>query len=188
MNIIKHHDNPLIELHENFLTGAECRHLLSLPVKFDRSKGWDKNTDKPHFHEARTSETAFASNETKDLKLKIANYFSVPNDTIEPLQLQRYGPGQQYRAHQDFFHDGINLKNNRICTFILYLNEDFTGGATEFPGLGFGIRPTAGSGLFFRYDYEDQAINEKTLHAGTPIVTGSKTIITAWFRKNKYKS
>lgn len=186
MNIIQYHDNPLVELHEDFLTAAECQRLLSLPLDFKKSQGWDRDTDKPHYHEARTSETAFAGDLTKDLKLKIANYLNVDDDRIEPLQFQKYGPGQQYRAHQDFFSTGQNLDNNRVFTFILYLNETFTGGATEFPSIGIGVKPRAGSGLFFRYDYDDPAMNEKTLHAGTPIVTGSKTIVTAWVRKNSF--
>lgn len=186
MNIVQYHNIPLVELHESFLTPAECQNLLSLPLNFNRSQGWDKNTDSPHLHDSRTSESAHAGKLTPALKKKIADHFKVDEEYIEPLQFQRYGPNQQYRAHQDFFSDGINLKNNRVCTFILYLNEGFTGGATEFPLLGLGIRPRAGGGLFFRYDYDDPAINEKTLHAGTPVVTGTKTIVTAWFRKHPY--
>lgn len=186
MNIIKYHDTPLVELHEDFLNSTDCQRLISLPLKFNRSQGWDNSTDTPHLHDSRTSETAFAGDLTPKLRQKIANYFNVPVETIEPLQFQRYGPNQQYRAHHDYFSTGKNLENNRIWTFIIYLNEDFTGGATEFPLLNIGVRPRAGSGVFFKYDYDDTEINNKTLHAGTPVMTGSKTIVTAWFRKNPH--
>jgi prolyl 4-hydroxylase len=186
MTVVQYHDKPLVELHEDFLTAAECQRLLSLPLDFKRSQGWDRNEDKPHLHDSRTSETAFAGARTPKLRAKIAKYFNVNEDIIEPLQFQRYGPGQQYRPHHDYFSAGKNLENNRIWTFIIYLNESFTGGATEFPKLSFGIRPKAGSGLFFKYDYSDPVVNDLTLHAGTPVVTGSKNIVTAWFRTNKY--
>lgn len=186
MNIVKYHDIPLVEVHEDFLTPSDCQRLLSLPLNFNRSHGWDNNTDTPHLHDSRTSETAFAGNQTLQLRQKIADHFKVAVDTIEHLQFQRYGPNQQYQAHHDYFSTGKNLENNRIYTFVIYLNEEFTGGATEFPLLNIGIRPRAGSGVFFKYDYDDPEINNKTLHAGTPIVTGSKTIVTAWFRKNKF--
>lgn len=188
MQITQYHNVPTVELHEKFLTPDECRRFLSLPLDFNRSQGWDRDNDKPHLHDARTSETAYAGKLTDDLRQKIADYFNVDKDFIEPLQFQRYGPGQQYRAHHDYFSTGINLENNRVWTFVLYLNEEFTGGATEFPLLGLGIRPQAGSGLFFKYDYDDPALNNKTLHAGTPVITGSKTIVTAWFRKNPYSN
>ena len=70
-------------------------------------------------------------------------------------------------------------------TFVLYLNDDFSGGFTEFPLLKTGFKPKKGSGIFFKYNYDDHKYNELTLHSGTPVIEGVKKIVTAWFRKNK---
>lgn len=37
----------------------------------------------------------------------------------------------------------------RLSTLILYLNDDFKGGQTDFPELGISVEPTAGDAIYF---------------------------------------
>ena len=46
----------------------------------------------------------------------------------EALQILRYRPGQQYRSHVDW--DGGD--NRRVLTALVYLNEGYGGGETQF--------------------------------------------------------
>lgn len=54
--------------------------------------------------------------------------------SVEPLQILRYQPGEEYRPHYDTL---ARMQNQRVLTFLIYLNEDYDGGETLFlrPGL-----------------------------------------------------
>ena len=59
------------------------------------------------------------------------------------------------------------------------------GGETYFPKLGLKVYPKKGMAVYFEYFYNDQTLNELTLHGGAPVVTGEKWIATQWFRRKK---
>lgn len=188
INVVQYNSRPLVEIHERFLSQAECTRLLSLPLNFGRSMGWSNETDATHVTEHRTSSTAYAGHRTPRLKKRVADHLGLDISTLEDLQYQKYEKGQEYRPHFDFFSASeIHSENNRICTFIMYLNDDFTGGYTSFPNLNLSIKPKAGDALFFRYDYDDAMINNLTLHSGEPVQSGVKYIVTGWFRKKEIK-
>jgi len=187
MSRIKVNDQPLIYLHPNLLTSDECWHFQQLPLFFKKSKAiwYDENNNQVSHHDGRTSETAYAKDfiEEKQLRIKISNEFNIDINTIEPLQFTRYSNNQEYQAHHDYFKEGSLLSNNRIYTLIIYLNDNYGGGETEFPLLNKTIIPKSGMGLFFKYDYNIVGLNELTLHAGLPVTSGVKNIITAWVRE-----
>ena len=108
---------------------------------------------------------------------------------LEPLHILQYGVGQEYKKHKDFFNTPSHdiTDNDRIGTAILYLNEGFKGGETVFPDIGLKIVPEKGSLLFFDYKYSYET-NQKTLHAGLPVVEGTKYIATVWIRSKPYIS
>ncbi len=187
VNVVTYNSEPKIELHEDFLTPHECQEFLRQPFEFKNSQGWDATTDAPHYTEYRTSSSAYNSKLTNVLKQKISDYLSVDITTIEDLQVQRYHPGQEFKRHFDYFHSGRHLDNNRIATMIIYLNDNFTGGNTEFPRLNLSIKPKAGTGLYFEFGYDDPNINLLTEHSGNPVTYGVKYIVTAWFRKQPYR-
>lgn len=97
----------------------------------------------------------------------------------EALYVMRYTPGQEYRPH----HDALaGLRNQRQCTAIAYLNEDYEGGATVFPKLSISLRANAGDVLIFdNVDAEGQP-HPLMLHAGEPVTQGAKWIATRWIR------
>lgn len=97
----------------------------------------------------------------------------------EPLQILRYRPGQEYRAH----FDGLaNVGNQRIMTMLIYLNHDYSGGETDFPKAGISFRGKAGDALLFHNVREDGALDEMSLHAGLPVLRGEKLLASRWIR------
>ena len=56
------------------------------------------------------------------------------------------------------------------------------GGATEFPQLGIAFPPQQGTLLLWNNALPGGAPNSHVIHAGTPVVRGTKYIITKWFR------
>ena len=69
---------------------------------------------------------------------------------------------------------------------MLFLNTLKEGGATAFPELGIQIAPKAGVLLTWNNAKPDGTPNEATLHAGTPVTTGVKYVITRCYRSRKW--
>lgn len=97
----------------------------------------------------------------------------------ETLQVLRYGPGQQYRPHLDAIP---GLANQRVLTFLVYLNDDYAGGETVFPELGIAVAGKTGLGLLFANALPDGRPDPRTRHAGAPVAAGTKLIASRWIR------
>lgn len=112
----------------------------------------------------------------------------------EAVQGQRYAPGQQFKAHNDWFYTSEGYwpqeearGGQRSWTAMAYLNAVEAGGATAFTTLGFQIEPKPGALLLWNNALPDGRPNEATLHAGTPVVRGVKYIITKWYRTRPWR-
>lgn len=82
----------------------------------------------------------------------------------ERWRCYRYEPGQFFAPH----YDGAFVRNEQEgsrLTLILYLNEDFEGGETNFLDLDVSVRPRTGQALLFQH---------ALLHESAPIVRGTK--------------
>jgi hypothetical protein len=66
----------------------------------------------------------------------------------ERLRYYRYDPGQFFRPHADGYFARENGERS-FLTFLVYLNDDFYGGETCFPGDV--IRPERGAALLFSH-------------------------------------
>ena len=108
----------------------------------------------------------------------------------EPLQGQRYAPGQEFRFHTDYFEpDGPDferfcaLAGKRSWTLMVYLNLPEAGGATRFRLIGKTIQPEPGKLLAWANLDCHGRPNYATLHAGMKVYRGTKYIITKWYRE-----
>ena len=77
------------------------------------------------------------------LRTRISAATHVPVPAFEPPQILRYEVGQQFIPHYDFmdensagFRDELGGYGQRIATFLIYLNDDYEGGETNFPKIG----------------------------------------------------
>lgn len=112
----------------------------------------------------------------------------------EPVQGQRYLPGQQFKPHNDWFYTSEGYwpgeearGGQRSWTAMAYLNAVDEGGATAFIELGIQIEPKPGVLLIWNNALPDGRPNEATLHAGTPVVRGAKYVITKWYRTRPWQ-
>ena len=69
----------------------------------------------------------------------------------------------------------------------MYLNEVQQGGETTFPHLGLVVPPSTGSAIYFEYFYNNQQLNELTLHSSIPVIRGEKWVATQWMRKQRIR-
>lgn len=98
----------------------------------------------------------------------------------EPLQVLRYGPGQQYKPHLDAL---AGLANQRRWTALIYLNDDYEGGETAFLETGHVLRGRTGDMLLFENALPDGRPDPATRHAGRPVTAGTKLLASRWIRE-----
>ena len=111
------------------------------------------------------------------LYTRCARLEGVTEREIETIQCVRYKRGQKFRAH---FDGGIDLP--RLTTYLLYLNDDFTGGETYFPVLDHAVAPMAGACLRFPSCDREGRVLWQSEHGGLPVREGVKYALNIWVR------
>ncbi|HEV2112421.1 MAG TPA: 2OG-Fe(II) oxygenase [Gammaproteobacteria bacterium] len=111
---------------------------------------------------------------------RIAAIAGLPAEHAEPVGVLRYGPGQEYRPHFDFYDDAQH-EAQRVSTVFVYLNDVAEGGGTEFPRLGVTVDPKRAKAVKFLNCDAAGKPNPETLHAGLPVIRGEKWLATLWF-------
>ncbi|AXI11195.1 2OG-Fe(II) oxygenase [Oceanobacillus zhaokaii] len=189
IHIVARLEEPLVLVLENVLSNEECDELIRLSKdNMHRSKIGDAR----EVNEIRTSSGMFFEGNEHGILTKIekrvSSIMNIPVEHGEGLQILKYTPGQEYKAHFDYFSAASNAsQNNRISTLVMYLNDVEQGGETFFPELNFSVSPRKGMAVYFEYFYADHNLNERTLHGGAPVITGEKWIATQWMRKQRVR-
>jgi prolyl 4-hydroxylase len=136
--------------------------------------------------------TEIIAAEAMDLVKSMQHCFGdiTTKNNFEDIQIVRYEQDGKYDPHYDGTEcngddEDPCLKNQRIATLLIYLNDDFEGGATRFPNLDVSIKPKKGNAVFFWVsDPATGLLYKKTLHGGDPVLSGEKWIATQWIRRN----
>lgn len=90
-----------------------------------------------------------------------------PVGVNERFRCYRYAPGQRFAPH----YDGAYVRSPReesLLTFMIYLNQEFSGGDTAFLDLDVSIRPRTGMALLFQH---------RLLHEGSEVTEGVKYVL-----------
>lgn len=129
-----------------------------------------------HDDYTRSSSTLWF-NDTYAITEKIRNAVpTIGNLKLEGWQLVKYNVGEEFKAH----FDALNKENDRLFTTVIYLNDNFEGGATEFPTTGDVIHPKQGKLVIWKNLIAGKS-NPKALHSGNPVTKGTKYILVSWF-------
>lgn len=186
INIIARLEEPLIVILGNVLSHEECDELIQLSKdRIQRSKiGSSREID-----ELRTSSSMFFQEGEHEVvtrvEKRISTIMNIPVEHGEGLQILKYQIGQEYKAHFDFFSGARPVSNPRISTLVMYLNDVELGGETYFPKLNLSVSPQKGMAVYFEYFYNDQTLNDLTLHGGAPVIIGDKWAATQWMRRQR---
>lgn len=181
--------SPDVQCYSALFSPDECMHLMALsePLLVP-SIVVDSRTGRQSPNPVRTSFGAVLGPIQQDLvvhalNLRIAAATQTSVDQGEPLVVLRYEPGQQYRAH----HDGLpGEPNQRGRTVIAYLNADYIGGETSFSAADMAIKGRQGDAISFANTLPDGRIDERSRHAGQPVLSGSKWVCTRWIRNERF--
>jgi len=90
---------------------------------------------------------------------------------IRGMRIQKTEPGEGYHAWH-FESDG-HERANRVSAWMIYLNDDFTGGETEFLYQHKRVEPEQGKLLIWPAAYTH-------VHRGNTPLEGTKYILTGW--------
>lgn len=151
-------------------------------------------TGEARLEQGRTNtETDFNITETDlvmvMLRARISAATGLPTAVMELTKVLHYSPGERFNRHFDYLDPTISghaseiaARGQRIVTFLLYLNDDYEGGETDFPMAGVRHRGGKGDGFFFANVDPHGAPDRATLHQGLPPTTGEKWLLSQWIR------
>eukprot|EP00271_Cylindrocystis_brebissonii_P014476 TRINITY_DN35827_c0_g1_i1.p1 TRINITY_DN35827_c0_g1~~TRINITY_DN35827_c0_g1_i1.p1 ORF type:complete len:278 (-),score=42.73 TRINITY_DN35827_c0_g1_i1:390-1223(-) len=205
--------SPRAFIFHNFLTPKECLYLIQKAAPtMVKSTVVNSATGRSKDSRMRTSSGTFLrrgeDEVIRTIEERIAHHTFVPVDHGEGFQVLHYARGQKYDAHNDFFHDEWNTRNGgqRLATMLMYLTDVEIGGETVFPAAdanvnqpgydelskcgkaGVGFRPKRGDAILFWSMKPDATLDQKSLHAGCPVIKGNKWSATKWMRVHPYRA
>jgi len=204
--------NPKITPHEygeytifeirDVLTAQQCDELIALGKAKGMddsavlSYGKDETTEMDKSH--RKSKHTWLKDEESPIIQELAEYTgmlsSLPVENQEMIQIASYEAGGMFNPHYDAcvyedkeYCDKINKgAGQRKLTLLIYLNDDYEGGETEFTTLNLKIKPEKGKGVLFASTDENQVIYKESMHKGNEVLSGEKWIATKWVHFGKF--
>jgi prolyl 4-hydroxylase len=199
VDIVARIHQPNAALLSNLLTPEECAELIAYAAsKGLKTSGVVHNeTGESVQHAARTSSGTHMQRAETPLVAALENRISQltgwPLTHGEGVQILKYEPGQQYKAHFDWFDPAkpgaaVHLRRGgqRVGTTVVYLSLPKLGGRTTFPKSGVEVAPTLGGAIFFNSVNLLGDPDPLSLHAGTPVDQGEKIVATYWQREHAF--
>lgn len=129
-------------------------------------------------------------NFNREVSHKVSQVVSCKPSVVEFAQAVCYGVGDRFHNHFDFFNprspdlaDEIRTNGQRVWSAITYLNEEYSGGETDFPMLPLRFKGRAGDTLFIRNTNAKGIPDRRTWHAGLPPLSGEKWVLIQFVRE-----
>lgn len=187
-------ERPRIVVLEHFATAEECQWLIGRAGSgLQRAKVY-RSSATAQVAETRTNREMALTIFSADVALslirdRIAAASGAPVTHFEIAKILHYSPGEQFALHADFIEAKtpelareLAARGQRAATFLIYLNEGYEGGATQFPRLDWQYRGGRGDALLFSNVDANGAPDYATLHAGMPPTSGEKWVLSQWIR------
>jgi len=191
---------PKIGVYESFLNHRCCKWLIGRArPRLERSRVFAPD-GKGAVTDTRTNSAFEFDLLSLDavlllVRARIAQAAGFAPFALENINILHYATGQQFARHFDFLDpevpghaQEIAAKGQRVATFLVYLNDEYTGAETEFPLLEKRFRcRTGGALLFFNVELSG-APDRRTLHAGLAPRAGEKWLLSQWIRGRPVQS
>jgi prolyl 4-hydroxylase len=187
-------DAPRIELRDAFLSPRICAWLIARARGgLERSRVFaasgEATVDSSRNNSAFEFDVLSADVVLLLTRARIAKATGFRPQSLEQTNVLHYATGQEFRRHYDFLDPALpghapDLQKfgQRVATFLIYLNEDYSGAATEFGLLDKQYRCPTGGALYFHNVDSATAPDRRTLHAGLPPSAGEKWLLSQWIR------
>ena len=188
-------EKPRIVVLERFANAQECQWLIGRAASggLQRAKVY-RNSSTAQIAETRTNREMSFTIFNADVVLslirdRISAAVGAPVSHFEIAKLLHYSPGEQFALHADFIEAKtpdlareLAARGQRCATFLIYLNDGYEGGATQFPRLSWQYRGGRGDALLFSNVDANGAPDYDTIHAGMPPTSGEKWVLSQWIR------
>lgn len=187
-------ERPRIVVLERFASAEECQWLIGQAGSgLQRAKVY-RSSSTAQVAETRTNREVSLTIFNADVVLslirdRIAAACGAPVTHFEIAKLLHYSPGEEFALHADFIEAKtpelareLAARGQRAATFLIYLNEAYEGGATQFPRLDWQYRGGRGDALLFSNVDAAGAPDYDTVHAGMPPTSGEKWVLSQWIR------
>ncbi|MEJ0037642.1 MAG: 2OG-Fe(II) oxygenase [Gammaproteobacteria bacterium] len=179
----------------NLVPPPVCAWLISRAHgRLEPARVYDAVIRRDLVHEMRTNTLANFDYATLDVvqflvQARMSHSCGYRMRHFEAPMVMHYDVGQQISPHFDFidvnapdYEQQLREQGQRMITFLLYLNDDYTGGETTFPKLDIVNRGVPGDGLYFINAHEDRSADRTMLHTGSPPTAGEKWIVSQFIR------
>ena len=177
----------------DFLSPAECEALIAAIESNIRPSTLFSSEGSAGGRTSSTHYFADGAPATATLAARLDAVMGIPRSHGETIQGQRYRQGEEYRHHCDFFRverehwqRERRRGGQRTWSAMIYLNDVSGGGATDFPTLGFAVKPETGMLLTWNNMDRTGRPNRATRHAGMPVTDGVKYVVTQWYRVEEW--
>jgi len=180
----------------DLLTSEECNKLITYTTNFGLQTSevlnYDNNQTTKVDSDYRKCKQAWLPDSNNEVVQKLAkisqDLTNIPISHQEQTQVAFYEAGGQFKEHYDScVYDDKEYCNKinggsgeRRSTLLVYLNDDYVGGETEFVELGLKIKPEKGKGILFWSTDDNETLFIKSKHKANPIISGNKWIATKW--------
>lgn len=187
----------LPQIYPNFITPNQSQYILDLAkndfMESQIMSGKDTNI--------RKSQTAWLDKNDPligSIIRRVCQMTGVPFEHAEKMQVVKYQPNGYYNEHHDSCCENNpeciefeRIGGQRVVTMIMYLTDQYEGGATRFVKLERDYKLPKYSGLLFYPLQRDGEHGKKkghplALHAGMPVLSGEKYIANVWLREHNY--
>lgn len=189
------HEDPLIRTYPGLINDQICQWLIhKARGRLSRARIYDSVTRETTISNTRTNSSAVFNLIETDLvilllQMRMSACTGIPFRHFEAATVLHYDKGEQITGHYDFidsaspnYEQQIAQSGQRIITFLIYLNDGYQSGETEFVELGMQYSGSKGEGLYFVNALPDGSPDRRTLHAGRPIEQGEKWIVSQFIR------
>ena len=188
-------ESPRIQVLDGFVSPAACGWFIAAVMdRLSRATIYDRAT-------GGTTEDQRRTNSQCDLGVEIGGVMTFvvrgrisavtgrQDAAMEVPKVLHYRPGETFAEHYDYLNPAepayareLAVRGQRTDTFLIYLNDDFSGGETYFPELGITHKGAAGDALWFSNVDAGGKPDPATRHAGLPPATGEKWLFSQWIR------
>ena len=186
---------PLVCRFPEFVTDAVCAWLIDRArPRLKRALIYDPVGGQDIADHMRTNSAAGFDLMQADVvqalvQTRISAAIGIPVQHMEGPTVLHYSPGEQITNHYDFvnpripnYDKEIAERGQRVITFLVYLNEDYEDGETEFPQLGLRYRGGKRDGLAFTNALPNGEPDLRMVHAGRPPRDGAKWLLSQFVR------
>jgi prolyl 4-hydroxylase len=178
----------------NFLSDDECARLCDMINEIARPSSLHELDYASGFRTSYSGDLDPMDSFVRSISRRIDDVLGIDPAFGQAVQGQRYLPGQQFQPHNDWFYTSEKYwqlekarGGQRSWTAMVYLNKVEEGGQTHFTDIGVQIEPKPGVLMIWNNALPDGRPNEGTMHAGTPVVRGTKYVITKWYRTREWR-